>query len=128
MSRITVLCNRAMLDLLAPSEHSRPVPNSHDDPDYVAVYDEAALDAVPEGAVGAAGAFWRHTPGLIVDVPFDAEGLKQHGLRGYISETVNLSNEKHTAGAIAELARNAGMSQVEFMNWCADNIPAEAAR
>jgi hypothetical protein len=123
---IEVLCNRAMLDLLAPIEHSRPVPNGYDD-DYVAIYDEDTLTAVPEDRIRDAGAFWRHTPGLLIDVPFDPEGIKTLGLRGYICDTVNLSNEKHTAGAIAELARNAGMSQIEFMNWCADNIPAGAA-
>jgi hypothetical protein len=127
----TVLCNREMLDLLAPIEHSKPVSDSNvtwRGDTYVAVYDDAALRALADARIEGVGAWWRWTAGLTIDIPFDPDEIIAYGgIWSYLCDVHGVSTERHLAGAISEMADAAGMRQIELMNWLAENTPQRPA-
>lgn len=124
MGTIEVFCNPAMVALLEPIRKSAVVLDSYGYGYLVAEYDEAELKAVPEDlydfAVGYP--FWRYGTGLNIEVPYNKKRIKTIGLIGWIWEQ-GITTERHVAGAIADLAYNAGLGQIEFMNWAARFVP-----
>jgi hypothetical protein len=110
---IEVLCNEAMTKVLDPNRRSAPVQQ------YVAAeYDRETLYAVTDEQIEAAGAWWRWSPGLSVDIEFNEAAIREQGLFPYIWGH-EVTADRHIAGAVSDLAREAGQSQVEFMDWAA---------
>lgn len=127
VNEIEVLCNEYMIGILAPIKRSRSVPTmvGHwTEQRYVAVYDEATLNAVPEDVFSADPAWWREVGGLNVEIMWLPEDIKIMGLWPFIN-SFGMSTEKNQACAIGDLAREAGKTPIELMNWCADNAAVE---
>jgi hypothetical protein len=123
MSTITVLCNEEMTALLAPLDRSKPITGYFSTVYVVAEYDEDALDAVTEGQVEAAKAWWRELGYANIEIRFDEARIRDEGVFGYLSHEFGMTTEKNVAIAFRELADDAGMRYIEFGNWVAENVP-----
>lgn len=123
MTTIDVLCGPEMTNLLAPIEQSKPV-EGYFGTLIGAVYDQAALEAVTEEQVDAAGAWWRGAEsGCLAPLSFgEGRYIRKIGVFAYL-EGKGITTERNVAVALGDLAHDSGMGWVEFMKWVADNCP-----
>lgn len=124
MGTIEVFCNPAMVALLEPIRKSAVVLDTYGHEYLVAEYEEGDLEAVPEDLYDASTGhpFWRYVTGLNIEVPYNKKQIKRIGLISWIWEQ-GITSDRHVAGAIADLAYDAGLGQIEFMNWAAKFVP-----
>lgn len=124
---ITVLCDEAMLPLLAPLRHSKTLRDRYGCTYVAAEYDEAALLAIDEDTVTAARAWWREMGACNTFIAFDADAIKEQGLLAYLCDTYGISSERNVAVALNDMAGSASMTEIELLDWVVDNASADAA-
>lgn len=116
MKKIEVLCNQDMLNLLTPIEVSQPIPHYDYGPEFVAVYDEAALKALPESSFEGCGPWWRGVGPANIPIEWDQRRIEREGVWSYLCAEYGISTERNRAIAVYELANDLGVSPVELGN------------
>lgn len=124
---ITVLCDEALLTLLAPLRHSKTLRDRHGCTYVAAEYDEAALLAIDEDTVTAARAWWREMGGCNTHIEFHEEAIKRDGVLAYLCEVYGISSERNVAVALNDMARDADMTEIGLIDWVVENASADAA-
>lgn len=125
MTTITVLCDQSMTDLLPPLEKSLLLDDRYGGY-LVAVFDEAQLLAIDETTVTDSNAWWRECGSCNTTIPWKPKVLRRMHLLDFLCDYHGISSERNVAVAINEVARNAGMTPIELVNWCVENGPVRA--
>lgn len=118
---ITVLCNEAMATLLAPIERSKALVGAGGGTYIAAVYDSAAILGVSEDRIDAADAWWREMGECNTRIKFDQAVIRDMGILLYLCRTYGISTERNLAVALHDMTYDAGMTEIELLNWLVEN-------
>lgn len=117
---VTVLCSQQLIDILLPVKRSAVVPY-YTEGVVAAVYDLDFLAAISESALERQGAWWREMGSCAIDIPWQPRNIRKAGVWGYLS-SLGISTERNLAAALHDMARNAGMTEIELMNWLVQKL------